>query len=190
MSAFTDFAPIAAAIAGALSVAVSAVLSLVARRIGRLKVAINEKEKERDFKSEIRLTQVQSILSQEIDRRGIFRVASASLVFSQFIVGGILASSFVSKTLGETLIGLLGLLVLAASLISQHFRPDLLHKVSSEKVRRLKALRRKLEDDLYVATRAEVSDDRLIEIRLFATKALEEIETAEFDALRNEKERA
>jgi hypothetical protein len=191
MRSLFDIIPAVVVFLAAGSAAFSAALSIAARRPSKLTNASNEREvgKERDYRVEIRLRQVQAILSHEIDRKGIFRLSAAALIFSQFVVGGMLASSFVAKTLGEGLIGLLGLIVLAASLISQHFRPDLLHKIAAQKVRRLRALKRKLEDDLYVATRGGITDTRLIEIRLYASNTLEEIETVEYESLRNEKEK-
>lgn len=51
--------------------------------------------------------------------------AAASLTFGQYIVGGVLASSFVQESLTPQVVGLLGVLVLISSLIHQRYRPDL-----------------------------------------------------------------
>lgn len=167
----------------------SALLAGVGRRISKLKAENGtNKPKERDYKTEVRLVLVHAILMREIERCKVFRIASCLLVFSQFVVGGLLASSFIIKTLGESLIGFFGIVVLAASLIQQHFRPDLLHKVSAEKLRRLRSLNRELEDQLYISTRTEVSNEELIRIRLHATASLERIEASEHFALQNEKQ--
>src|SRR5579864_3843459 len=46
------------------------------------------------------------------------------LSVAQYIIGGLLASSFVQESLSPRLVGSLGLLVLLASLIKQHFHPE------------------------------------------------------------------
>ena len=183
---FESFPVLGAALA-ALTAILSAVAATFGKRVGNKKTP-ETKGTPRDYKAEIRLTLVTILLTREIERRQVFSAASGLLIFSQFVVGGILASSFVIRTLGENLIGLLGLLVLLSSLINQQFRPDLLRRASSDKLRRLRSLKRKLEDDLYIATRSEVTDSDLIKLRLFTTHALEQIEDAEIQFLNNEKE--
>ncbi len=167
-------------IVAALSAVLAAMLSAVAKSRTQRVTATNEKEKARDHRAEVRLQEVRALLDLENERRFIFRLAAAALVFGQFIVGGLLASSFVTKNLNEVIVGLLGLIVLGSSLVQQHFRPDYLYKVAAEKGRRLNSLRRWLEDEVYVATRRDaVDEEKLVRARLEATRLLEEIEQAE-----------
>ncbi|MFL6527935.1 MAG: hypothetical protein ACJ8IQ_07555 [Chthoniobacterales bacterium] len=53
------------------------------------------------------------------------RWTSRLLTFGQYIIGGLLASSFVQQALSREFVGVLGLLVLVSSLLYQHFRPDI-----------------------------------------------------------------
>jgi hypothetical protein len=189
MSLITDLVPLSTVVA-AVSALFAAALSTVAKSRVKLVSSTNDKERVRDHHAEVRLREVRALLTQEAEKKFMFRIASASLVFGQFIVGGVLTSSFVTKSLNEVIIGILGLIVLGSSLISQHFRPDSLHKVAAEKSRRLRSLRRWLEDEVYVAARAEAIDEgRLTKARLEATRILEEIDEAEMGWLFDEKKK-
>lgn len=182
-----DAFPVIGAGVAVITALLSAVTAAVGRRIGS-KSAGEPKEASRDYKSEIRLTLVGALLAREVARRKVFSLASGLLIFSQFVVGGVLASSFVIRALGENLIGLFGLVVLLSSLINQQFRPDLLRRTSCDKLRRLRSLKRKLEDELYIATRGEIADAELIRLRLYTTNALEQIEEEESHLLDREKD--
>ena len=67
MSAFIDFAPVVGVSLGAAAAVISAGLSMFARRVAKVKVLANDKERERDYKTEIRLSQVKDILAFEGD---------------------------------------------------------------------------------------------------------------------------
>jgi hypothetical protein len=138
---------------------------------------------ERDYKTDVRLNTIQGHLERERDRYVTIAMASILLISSKFVVGGLLASSFIIKTLGETITGFLGIVVLGSSLANQRFRPDMLRRISFEKLRRLRSLKRRLEDELYEATRGQVSEADIIRIRLFATRELEQIEDMEMRGL-------
>ncbi len=164
-----------------------ALLSLFAKHRGRvftgteLIATAYAMEAQRDLREEIRLPEVIQTLKDEENRRSLYRYSSASLVVGQFIIGGVLTTSFVRSALSEEIVGLLGLLVLASSLVSQHFRPDLLHKTSAVKAHRLRALKRWAEDELYEASRGTVDDARILAARRKVTAALEEIERSDVD---------
>ena len=172
-----------AAAASAVGTLTSAFLSFFAKRKQVIEAA-NERSQERNLKSEVRLYEIDSILSYEENRKSLYRYSSALLVFAQFVVGGVLASSFIAKNLNESIIGILGLIVLASSLVNQHFRPDLLYKVSVQKVFQLRTLKRWTEDQLYDATRGSViDDDKVFQIRKKVSSMLAEIEQAELKFL-------
>ncbi|NBV21939.1 MAG: hypothetical protein EBS05_08470 [Proteobacteria bacterium] len=170
----------AAATASVIGTAISAALSLLAKRRGVI-LAANERQAKRDLKSETRLSEIESLLSEEETRKSLYRYAAAFLIFAQFVVGGLLASSFIAKNLNETIVGILGLVVLASSLVSQHFRPDLLHKLTTQKVHRLRTLKRWPEDQLYELSRGELNEDKLLEIRKQITHTLCQIVEAELE---------
>ncbi|MCB1106075.1 MAG: hypothetical protein H7A44_05980 [Opitutaceae bacterium] len=169
-----------------LSTLSSAVLTLAGKRRQSV-VVVNEREKVRDYAREIRLPEVKQLLSEEEGRKGLYRAASASLAFGQFVVGGLLASSFIAENLSKSLIGFLGLLVLAASLVNQHFRPDILHKATAFRVYRLRSLRRWIEDQLYEFSRTETNDESIAAIRRKVSEALDELDRGELAFEKNDK---
>jgi hypothetical protein len=68
------------------------------------------------------------------------------LTFGQYIIGGVLASSFVQQTLSANIIGLFGVLVLLSSLIKQQYRPDVRANAASFRAAQLQTLIRDTED--------------------------------------------
>lgn len=169
-----------------LSTLTSAILTLAGKR-RQMVVAVNEREKVRDYAREIRLPEIKQLLSEEEGRKSLYRGASASLAFGQFVIGGLLASSFIAENLSKSLIGFLGLLVLAASLVSQHFRPDILHKATAYRVYRLRSLRRWAEDQLYEITRGEASDESVAAIRRKISETLDELDRGELAFEKNDR---
>ena len=87
MSLVTEFAPLSTILA-AVSALLAAALSTFAKSRIKLVTAVNEKERHRDYHAEVRLREVKALLSQEGEKKFMFRIASASLVFGQFVVGG------------------------------------------------------------------------------------------------------
>lgn len=53
-----------------------------------------------------------------------FRLGDRLLTIGQYVIDGVLASSFIQETLTKQWIGRLGLLVLLASLFRQRFHPE------------------------------------------------------------------
>jgi hypothetical protein len=68
------------------------------------------------------------------------------LTFGQYVIGGVLASSFVQQALTPAAVGFLGVLVLLASLIKQQFHPDVRASQAAQTVSKLRALIRYAED--------------------------------------------
>ncbi|WP_221033180.1 hypothetical protein [Actomonas aquatica] len=182
-------------VSSALATVVGGALASYAKRQGHLFTGIEliaaansaDLTPKRDPREEVRLPEVIQLLDDEERRRSLFRYSSASLVIGQFIVGGVLTSSFVTTAFSEHVVGFLGLLVLASSLVSQHFRPDLLHKSSAVKIHRLTSLRRWIEDELYEATRGEIDDARITKIRRRVSAELSEIEESDLQLLSDDK---
>lgn len=147
----------------------------------------NDREEQRDITREVRLPEVARSLDEEESRKRRYGFAATSLAFGQFIIGGLLASSFVADNLSKVLIGFLGLLVLAASLVHQHFRPDVLQKAAAHRVFRLKAFRRWVEDEVYDITRLDADDERVATLRRKVSELLGEIERDSLNSEKNEK---
>jgi len=149
----------------------------------RIEFAASGLAQKRDFAHEVRLDEIYLLLKAEEWRKSLYKYASASLTFSQFVVGGILASSFVADALSKTVIGILGLLVLASSLLNQHFRPAILHKAAAAKVYRLKTLRRWVEDKLYDITKGPVDEARINAVRTHVREVLDELDRSDLELL-------
>jgi hypothetical protein len=105
---------------------------------------------------QVRLQEIKEAIEHHKRIRQASHIATSTLTFGQYIVGGILASSFVQNGLPPQMVSILGLLVLLSSLIHHHFRPDIHLRSATERLARLKALLRHAEDDLAAS---EESDD-------------------------------
>ena len=114
--------------------------------------------------------------------------AAASLTFSQYIVGGILATSFVQESLPREVVGFLGLLVLVASLIHHRYRPDIYARCARERAVQLRALIRKAEDALYAIRSGRADAPSLLRIRKMVSEGLAEIEASELQDMDSDRE--
>ena len=117
---------------------------------------------------------------QEISARWSGRSAT-SLAVSQYVVGGTLATSFIQTTFPDWAVGLLGLIVLLASIIYQRFRPDLRMSAARRRVAALKAAIRRAEDDLFRVNQSVEDAPTIIEIRAAVTNALVHVEHSELE---------
>jgi hypothetical protein len=104
---------------------------------------------------------------------------SGLLIIGQYIVGGLLASSFVQQSLSPALVGALGVLVLLSSLIYQHFRPDIRLRGALGRALRLEALSREAEDDLFAIEAHDPSALTIFAFRKKISRALTEIAESE-----------
>lgn len=130
-----------------------------------------------------RIEEARDALRQQLSAAKWSRVSSNSLTVSQYIIGGLLASSFVQESLSPKLVGSLGLLVLLASLIKQHFHPDVSAETAIKKAAQLRALIRTSEDQLAIldAKIASGQDhtDEMISLLMKITEQLTGIEMPE-----------
>lgn len=105
------------------------------------------------------------------------------LAIGQYIVGGVLASSFIQESLTPKLVGGLGVLVLVASLFRQHFHPEIISEDARKRASQLQALIRTSEDRLSIldAKTATGQDhsDAMISLMEQLTQRLTEIESHE-----------
>jgi hypothetical protein len=109
--------------------------------------------------------------------------ASVLLTVGQYIVGGLLASSFVQNSLTPRLIGVLGLIVLFASISKQHFHPEVNAANARGKAGQLRALARTSEDDLAVldakSSTGQDHSDEMIALMKSLTQRMTEIENGQ-----------
>jgi len=96
-----------------------------------------------------RLEEVQQEYSRQRASVKTYKWMNGFLTIGQYIIGGLLASSFIQQSLSPHMVGFLGLLVLLSSLIYQHFRPDLKLRGAVERSAILHSAILDAEDDLY-----------------------------------------
>ena len=174
-------ATVIAVLISALAALVAAIMSKVTSRL-RLKhlVVISTEDKSApDQEDDIRLDEARaSLYRQESIAKWSCR-AAASLIFSQYVVGGILASSFVQDSLSNKITGFLGILVLASSLVHHHYRPDIYSREARQRAARLRTLIRTAEDLLYAIRQGKQGAPSLYTIRKRVSEGLAEIEADE-----------
>ena len=112
--------------------------------------------------------------------------ANNMIIVGQYIVGAVLASSFIQESLSTNIIGLLGLIVLISSTAQQHYKPA--QKVIAGKKRSslLKSKIREIEDDL-VELRLQNNGKMTNEIRILEQPLIKRIseELSDIDDLEN-----
>jgi hypothetical protein len=95
-----------------------------------------------------RLDEATELLQSQLRTAWLYAVASSLLTFGQFVVGAVLASSFVQQSLSKGLVGSLGLVVLLASAVRQRYRPDVRARSARQRAIHLRSLIRRAEDGL------------------------------------------
>jgi hypothetical protein len=132
-----------------------------------------------------RLEEARQALKQQYALAKAHRVGGGLLTFGQLIVGGLLASSLVQEQTSKSLIGALGLLVLASSIIRQHYKPESSSLAARERAVKLKTIIREVEDHLYFRRTGDEGAMDLHELRRLLTAVLNDFDTAEAQALAN-----
>lgn len=88
------------------------------------------------------------------------RWSANSLTFGQYVIGGVMATSFVQKSLSPEIAGIFGVLVVVASVLKQHYNPDVNAQNAAQRANQFEALIRQSEDRLVVIeTTAEPAAD-------------------------------
>ena len=130
--------------------------------------------------AEERLQEVRDALARQESIARANRWVSRCLIFGQYIIGGLLASSFVQESISPHVVGALGLLVLISSLIYQHFRPDIQLRGAMGRILHLRTLIRQAEDDLYAMRNGSLKVQNIEEFRRRISASLSEIEASEY----------
>ena len=101
------------------------------------------------------------------------------LTFGQYIIGGLLASSFVQNSVPAEVIGILGVLVLLSSLIRQRYRPDIKAVGAKRRAALLRSFIREVEDSLYALKNGQDNAPSVFAIRQKVTERLSKVEESE-----------
>lgn len=114
--------------------------------------AEREKEAFKIAKQQVlkRIDQARDVQANKRSDAKLFSFIAGSLTFAQYIIGGVLASSFVKTTTSGQLIGSLGVLVLIASLLTQHYHPEVTAQTARTQADQLEALTRTSENRIVV----------------------------------------
>ena len=178
----------AAVLTTLLSVVVSIFLSKTTEKHART-LPIDYKTTD-DPNKESRLNEVRDELERQDNIAKWNSRADGLLIFGQYIIGGVLASSFVQQSLSGSTIGFLGILVLFSSLVRQRFRSDIRAQNGRRRIRQLRQLIRETEDDLYALKTNQECAISMYEIRTKVTARLSGIENEEIAELEKESNEA
>ncbi|MUK45700.1 hypothetical protein GNP79_12185 [Aliivibrio fischeri] len=151
----------------------------IASKKVRIKGSRHKAGNEIDYEFDTRLVDVKVELDRQCSILRWQSLAATSLTFSQYIIGGVLTTSFIQDTLSSNIVGLLGLLVLISSLIHQHFRPDLKARLAKEQIVKLRSLLRDVEDNIFAIRNDAQCELFIKDIRSHVSSALNEIENTE-----------
>ena len=105
--------------------------------------------------------------------------ADLSLIFGQYIIGALLASSFIQESVPDNVLGILGVLVLVSSLIRERYRPDTKAFAAKRRTVILRLLIRETEDSLYEINKGLENAPSVFSIRRRVTEYLSKIEESE-----------
>jgi len=173
------------ALIAAIAAIVGAIVAWLAKRLFSVKVGGLEISLDRDFKptanleKDSRLIEARELLQRQESSAKWNNRAAGSLVFGQYVVGGVLATSFVQQSLSTQAVGLLGVLVLISSLIHQTYRPDIQTRGARERAMRLRRLIRQAEDSLFAIRSATEHAPTMHDVRKLVSRGLSEIEEIE-----------
>ena len=184
-------ATVTAAMISALAALLAAIMSTVTARLrfgNNAAPSMAEDPESSDLEHDTRLDEARGYLRRQETMAKWNCRAAASLTFSQYIVGGILATSFVQEALPKEVVGFLGLLVLIASLVHHRYRPDIYSRGARERAVQLRALIRTAEDALYAIHSRPPDAPTLLRIRKMVSEGLAEIDASELKDMGTERE--
>jgi hypothetical protein len=185
LSIFADseFIVQAASTIAVIMSAVAGFATSLASKMGRERAESEIKKLASSPQKDSRLLDAKAELNRQESTTKWQGFAATSLTFSQYIVGGVLTTSFIQDTLSSQVVGLLGLLVLISSLIHQHFRPDLKSRFAKERIVTLRSLVRSVEDDLFAIDQGMLKPESMHGIRAKVSSTLKEMEKSELQDL-------
>lgn len=136
-------------------------------------------------KIEQRMNEIREALQHQkfIEQRN--KWASSLLTFGQYVIGGILASSFIQQSLAQETVGFLGVFVLLSSIIHQRYRPDIKVRGAKERIFKLRVLIRRAEDELTALQSGSDMALSELEIIKILSKGLAEIDESEIQDMNN-----
>lgn len=107
-----------------------------------------DQKRERHLKN--RLHEMKAAIQKYEREAWVTRWSNNFLIAGQYVVGGTLASSFIQESMSSQTVGILGLIVLVATIFHQRYRPDVKSRVAKAKVSLLRSSLRRIEDELVI----------------------------------------
>jgi len=93
-----------------------------------------------------RIQELKSYLNEQEKIAQRNNLSGGLLTIGQYIVGGLLATSFIQEHMSNIVVGILGLVVLFSSTVHQKFRPDLKAAAAKSRALKLRQLLRRSQD--------------------------------------------
>jgi hypothetical protein len=108
-----------------------------------------------------RIDGARTAMLRQVRRAKWGKFSSNSLTFGQYVIGAVMASAFVQKSLSPNIVGIFGIVVLIASAMKQHYHPDANVQNALQSASQLETLISQSEDRLVViqTTAASNTDD-------------------------------
>jgi len=174
-----------AVLISALSSIIAALLTGIFSKIKKFKIISHVKKKDvlvkTDYADDSRLTEAKELLRQQEIKSKLNKGASNFLSFSQYVIGGILASSFIQQSLSKEIVGIFGVLVLFSSLVNQKYRPDVQYRSYLSRCIELKKLIRQAEDNIFALEKNIGNASPIHDIRAMISNGLADIERLELE---------
>jgi hypothetical protein len=130
-----------------------------------------------------RITEATNYRAEQIRSAKWSKRSSHLLIIAQYIIGAVIASSFIQQSLNPKWVGALGVVVLIASSFRDKFHPELNADASKRKAAKAQALIRSSEDQLAILDAkiggGQVHTDAMIALMTHITRTLSEIENPE-----------
>ncbi|WP_351008821.1 hypothetical protein [Shewanella sp. S1-58-MNA-CIBAN-0166] len=128
----------------ALSVVATAMAGLISGYSSSYKIVENKPDNVRYLEN--RINELKRYLKEQQNIAKRNQISGNLLTIGQYIVGGLLATSFIQEQMSSVMVGILGLIVLFSSTVHQKFRPDLKAAAAQSRATKLKQLLRRAQD--------------------------------------------
>ena len=96
----------------------------------------------------LRMNEARELQKTKHDHASRARFLAISLIVGEYILGGVLASTFIQHSVSQHIAGILGVFVLLSTLVRQRFNPEVTASNSRIQSAKLKAFIRATEDKL------------------------------------------
>jgi hypothetical protein len=140
------------------------------------------KEKQNQLLKE-RLEEINRLNSRLTGEVKFTSLSNNLILAGEYLVGGILTTSFIQESLPRATVGWLGLLVLIATLIHQRYRPETRIQIARSKLAFLRSKVRKCQDELVKVEKPDYL--RLIGV---LTRALDQTENWQMEEATSQNE--